>query len=240
MMFRGSFKTSIASAFVVQHLLQNPAAQIGIGSETQDRAQERLLDIKFLLEENTVLQYFFPEVLYRNPRQESLRWNESELYVKIPKDATGGFRKPSLSIFGLFPLPVGSHYSLAWLDDVEHEENTTTEEAVKKLKARMSGFMPTLQSDARVLLTGTYYHPLGPNAHYSALWPLYRVPILDKHGAPTFPRKKPLNECHRIQREDVDEWGWETQFMLNIMLRTDLFSFPFRGKVLQVCKEIPR
>ena len=221
---------------MIQELLKNPATQIGVGSETQDRAQERFLDIKATLETNTLLQYFFPDVLYRSPRHESTRWNEHELFVKVPKDAIGGFRKPSVSLFGLFPLPVGSHYSLAWLDDIEHEENTTTEENVKKLTARFSGFMPTLQTKARLLLTGTYYHPLGPNAEYSAKWPCYRIPILDAKGAPTFPSVKPLTECERIRNDDVDEWGWETQFMLNVRLRTDLFAYPFRGKVLQICK----
>ena len=238
MMFRGSFKTSIAEAFLIQELLRNPGAQIGIGSDIQERAQDRFLDIKGVLEQNTMLQYFFPEVLFRDPRSESKRWNEHELNVKLPKDAVGGFRKPSLSFFGLFPLPVGSHYTLAWMDDVEYEENTQTDEGVRKLKARFSGFMPTLQTNARVFLTGTYYHPLGPNAEYSKRWPCYRIPILDAKGNPTFPSEKPLAECNRIRDEDTDEWGWETQYMLNVMVRTDLHAFPFRGKILQVCEVV--
>ncbi len=234
MAFRGSFKTSIAEAYIIQELLRNPAAQIGVGSDIQERAQDRFLDIKGVLEDNTMLQYFFPEVLYRQPRVESKRWNENELNVKLPKDAVGGFRKPSLSFFGLFPLPVGSHYSFAWMDDVEYEENTQTDEGVRKLKARFAGFMPTLQTHARVLLTGTYYHPLGPNIEYSKRWPLYRVPILDANGAPTFPSQKPLEECLRIRDEDTDEWVWQTQYMLNVSPRTDLHSFPFRGHVLKI------
>lgn len=238
MMFRGSLKTSILSGAVIQQIIKNPAIQIGVGSETQDRAQERFLAIKMILETNQSLAYFYPDVFYKNPRQESYRWNEEEMYVKLPEETTGGFRKATITSFGLYPLPVGSHYDFAWLDDVEHEENTTTDENVKKLLSRVHAFMPTLNAGAKVVLTGTYYHTQGPNYEFTKKWPSYRVPILDKHGNPTFPTLKPLAECQRIQHEDVDDWGWQTQFMLNVLSRNSEFAFPFRNKMLQVARAV--
>ena len=233
MMFRGSLKTSILIAWALQEIIKNPDKQFGFGSETEDRAKERFSQVKLILETNKLFYYFFPKVFYKEPRSESPRWNEYEMYCKLPSDSVGGFRLPTFSLFGLDPLPVGSHYDIAWLDDVEHEANTTTADTVAKLTSRMSGFMPTLKTGAKVVLTGTYYHPSGPNVFYSNRWPLYRIPILDKYGNPTFPNLKPLKECHRIQREDVDEWGWQTQFMLNVQLRMDEYAYPFKNKLLQ-------
>ena len=238
MMFRGSLKTSIAIAWALQQTILNPGIQFGFGSETAERAQERFAAVKLLLETNKMFFYFFPHIFWKDPRNEAPKWNEHELYVKVPSTTTGGFRLPTLSIFGLDPLPVGSHYDVAWLDDVEHEANTTTTDQVTKLVGRMSSFMPTLKTNAKVLLTGTYYHPQGPNVFYSKRWPLYRIPIVDIAGNPTFPTLKPLAECLRVKNEDVDEWGWQTQFMLNVMLRLDEYAYPFRGKMIQVAERV--
>lgn len=240
LMFRDSFKTSIAIGKVIQWLIRDPSAQIGVGSDIPDRAIERVRSLKTTLETNVLLQDLFPEVFYKDPQTESDLWRESGLNIRKPpsSNTTGGFRKPSVSAFGLFPLPTGSHYSHVWLDDIENESNTNTEDLVRTLNLRMGAMLPTLHPNAPLFMTGTIYCENGPNTVYQTVWPTYKRPIVDKYGVPTFPSRYGLSEIETKRKEVVATAGehtWMGQYMLKFVQRTGDHIFPFRDLRLQRC-----
>lgn len=237
LMFRGSYKTSLGIAKVIQWLVQDPAAQIGIGSDTIERAIERTREVKRILESNILLYELYPEIFYKDPERESDLWTKSEFNIKRSQDRLVGFTKPSVSSFGLFPLPVGSHFTKVLLDDTENEDRVNTPELIQQLNVRVSSMIPTLQPQAPVLMLGTIYCPNGPNTLYQRVWPTYKVPITDKQGLPTFPSKFNAQVIEQLRCDINDEYIWEGQYMLRSALRTDKFTFPFKDVQLKVFQE---
>ena len=142
-------------------------------------------------------------------------------------------RMPSVSGFGLFPLPTGSHFSKVLMDDAENESNVNTEDLVTQLVTRIGALMPTLQAGAQYLQMGTVYHEKGPNTAYQSMWPTYRVPILDKHGNPTFPSRFPMARILSRQKEINDPYIWAGQYLLKHHPRTAKFFYPFRGDLIK-------
>lgn len=238
LMFRGSFKTSLGVAKVIQWLIKNPAAQIGIGSDKVERAVERVKDVRRVLETNELLKEVFADVFYREPTRESNLWTNEAFNVRRPADKLVGFSKPSVSAFGLFPLPTGSHFTHVLLDDVENEENVNTPELIQQLNIRVSSLMPVLQPQAPVMMLGTIYCPTGPNTIYQSLWPTYKVPIIDNQGMPTFPSKYPQTIIEQYRRDINDDYVWQGQYMLKAALRTEHLTFPFRHTILNTFEEI--
>jgi hypothetical protein len=237
LMFRGSFKTTIGIGRVIQEIIKNPeGAQIGVGSDQKERAEERTLVIRDILEGNAFLQKLYPEIFYTTPQKESDQWTSYAFNVKRSKWKEGlGFRKSTVSAFGLRPLPTGSHYTFVWLDDVENEANVNNDKLVEQLVANVSGLIPTLQSiHIPVLMTGTIYHPKGPNSYFQNLWPVYKVPILNSRGQSNFPSQFPLEDITKIRR-DTNEWIWQGQYMLKSVPRTELNFYPFMHDAFGRC-----
>ena len=240
LMFRGSYKTSLGIAKVIQWMIADPASQIGIGSDTIERAIERTREVKRVLESNALLHDLYPDIFYKEPKRESDLWTLSEFNIKRPMDKLAGFTKPSVSSFGLFPLPVGSHYTRVLLDDTEHEDRVNTPELIQQLNVRVSSLMPTLQPQAPVVMLGTIYCPNGPNTLYQRVWPTYKVPIVDKQGLPTFPTKFSTQVIEQLKSDINDEYIWKGQYMLESALRTDKFTFPYKNVQLKVFQEFLR
>ena len=122
--------TIITYAGILQEILRNPEATIGIFSHTKNHAKGFLRQIKIELENNEKLKALFPDVLYRNPSEEAPLWSvDAGLVVKRktnPKEAT-------VSANGLVDgMPTGSHFSLMVYDDVVTKESVSTPEQISK------------------------------------------------------------------------------------------------------------
>lgn len=232
LMFRGSFKTSISLGKVIQWLINDPAAQIGIGSDTKERAIDRVRDLRDVLQSNKKLHYLFPEIFYNDPEHESPLWKLDEFTVRRPgrDERTGGFSLASVTAFGLDPLPTGSHYTHVWLDDVENDFNCNSDTQTDKLLRNLSLFTPIPRVHAPIFMTGTIYSKHGCNTVFQQEWPTYKCPIVDRYGHPTFPSLYGRNEIERIHRECKDEWTWGGQYLLKAYDREDRYLFPFKGK----------
>lgn len=237
LMFRGSFKTSMAVAKTIQWLIQQPTAQIGIGSDKIERAVERVKDVRRVLESCPLLPELYPELFYTDPARQSDLWTGDSINV-IRTGSMVGFTKPSVSAFGLFPLPTGSHYSHVILDDVESEESINTPELIQQLNTRVSSLIPTLLPQAPLIMFGTIYCGEGPHTVLQKNWPTYRVPIVDKQGLPTFPTRFPMNVVDRIRADINDAWVFDGQYMLKSSPRTDKYAFSFSDTVLQQFTEM--
>lgn len=238
LMARGMFKTSLGIAWLIQCLINIPDVQIGIGSDTKERAEERLLALRTMVSENELLKSLYSETFYTNPKQESDLFRNDSFNVKRSPSGSvvGGFRKPSVSAFGLDPLPTGSHYDIVLIDDVENEANCDNEELVDKLVRNFRAFMPTLNVGAKLVLLGTIYAPNGPNTIYQNIWPTYKRPIIDQYGQPTFPSRFSLIEIEKYRRDISDDWLWSGQYLLKSTKRIDKFFYPFHDVKLKPFK----
>jgi len=244
LLFRGSFKTSICEGKVIQWLLRDPLAQIGVGSDTADRAGERTRDIRDILENNVMLKSLFPDLFYDKPMNQADLWRYDEFNIKRPSrdQRPGGFARSSVNAFGLDPLPTGSHFTHVWLDDVENEANQNTPETIDKLNRNMRLFFPLLQPEAPVVMTGTIYSKEGPNTTFQRTWYTYLRPIYTANHpphtvhTPTFPSKFPLATIQRLKDDINDEWTWHGQYLLHSMHRTDKYLFPFQRVQLQTVR----
>lgn len=231
-MFRKSFKTSIGLGNVVRWIINNPDEQIGVGSDMEDRAVKRVEQLKSWFENCAPLRYLFPEVCYKEPGSESDKWTNSAFNVRRSSHV-GGFRMPTVSSFGIFPLPTGAHFTKVLMDDVEHEANINTDILVEQLCERVSAFIPVLDYGAEYVQLGTPYHPDGPNTRWMNIWPTYRIPLLDKYGKSTFPSVCTPEWMEQEKADVNNDYTWHTQYLLEHYPRTAKFFFPFRQTVLQ-------
>lgn len=122
--------TIITYAGIIQEVVRDPEITIGIFSHTKPVARKFLLQIKLELEQNRLLQDTFPDILYRDPKNESPRWSEEKGLVvrraSNPKEST-------IEAHGLVDgQPTGAHFALRVYDDVVTRESVSTPEQVKK------------------------------------------------------------------------------------------------------------
>lgn len=235
LMFRDSFKTSITIGKVIQWILQNPNVEIGIGSDRVERAIDRTKMVKATLEHCTPLRYLFPDVCYKYPQLESDKWTEEEFNIKRNK-YVGGTRMPTVSSYGLFPLPTGAHFGKSIIDDVENETNTNTEELVSQLNQRLTALLPVLKANAQLFMVGTVYHEKGPNSAFRGLWPTYRIPIMDRYGNPTFPSRFSAAAIEAKRAEIIrlsGSYTWYTQYLLTPHKRDHTYFFPMKDVTLR-------
>lgn len=227
--FRGAFKTSIALAKVIQWLICHPEWQIGIGSDLKQRAVLRTRDLQSLIENSKKLKTLFPDVFFQNPKRQSSLWRQEEFDIRRPsRDEHGGFRMPSVSAFGLDPLPTGAHFDAVLIDDPENEQNQYNDEQIQKIIRHIELFIPILKPEAPVIMDGTYYSTKGPIVTFMRRWPSYRVPIVDRNGLPQFPKKFPKKVIDQLRKDITDEWVWKGQYMMEPADPEDDLFFPFR------------
>lgn len=108
-----------------------PEPSFGIFSHTRPIAKKFLKQIKTELEDNSLLQKCFPDILYDDPKKHSTSWSEDGgLCVKRrsnPKEQT-------VEAYGLIDgQPTGNHYQVRIYDDVVTEKSVTTPDMIKKV-----------------------------------------------------------------------------------------------------------
>lgn len=241
LIFRGAFKTSIMMGKVIQWLIRDPGAQIGVGSDLKDRAENVTRDIRDMIQNNQLLKSLYPEVFYAKPEGESDIWRADEFNIKRPprEESGAGFSRSSVNAFGLDPLPTGSHFSHVWFDDIENEINQGNPDLVEKILRNLRLFFAIPQPEAPIVMSGTLYSKEGPNTLYQKHWKTYKRAIIDHNGQPSMPGKYPLPAIRQKKADTADDWTWQGQFLLKSVQRTDKFVFPFQGKRLQRVNTVP-
>lgn len=148
--------TIITFALTIQEILRNPDITIGIFSHTRPSAKGFLRQIKRELELNQRLQDWHPDVLYRNPARESIKWSEDDgIIVKRksnPKEAT-------VEAWGVVDgQPTGKHYALLVYDDIVTKESVTTPDMIDKTTDALALSYNLGAHGGRRRFIGTRYH----------------------------------------------------------------------------------
>ena len=154
---REHFKTTVVTkAEVIQKILRNPEARVGIFSHTRPAAKAFLRSLKLVFEGSEFLKALFPDVVYQNPETQAAKWSEDDgLILK----RTGFYNESTLESWGLIEgMPVGKHFTHRVYDDIETQDIVGNPDTVNKLKDAfdMSQNLGTQDGTHRVI--GTPYH----------------------------------------------------------------------------------
>lgn len=128
---RGHLKSSIRKARNIQRALKYPKRCQMIVSHTRPTAKKHLIPIMNILENNEFLKSLFPDRLYKNPRNESPKWNEDEGIILKGHDASR--TENSLEAWGIKDgMPIGVHFEYIDIDDLETKDDVLNPDIVKK------------------------------------------------------------------------------------------------------------
>ena len=158
LMPRYSFKSSIATvAYTLWSLLRNPNERILIYSDTTEKAQGFLLEIK-----NHILGLAkgggFRNLTLQTPWEvdpQQQTWNQSAIVIKA---RTAAQREPSVDTAGIETSKVGMHYDRIIFDDIVSDKNVTTPEQIEKVKECYTKSLSLLKPGGEVVMLGTRWH----------------------------------------------------------------------------------
>lgn len=128
----------------------------GIFSHTRPIAKSFLRQIKRELEGNEVLKELFPDVLYRDPSAESVKWSEDDgIIVRRegnPKEAT-------VEAWGVVDgQPIGKHFDVLIYDDIVTRESVNTPDMIAKTTQALELSYNLGTSETKMRFIGTRYH----------------------------------------------------------------------------------
>jgi predicted phage terminase large subunit-like protein len=149
---RGHGKTSITLGFILWLLGTNPNLRIKLLSQNDDKAKERLFEIRQNLEMNAALKMVFPHL----EPDVSGEWTKTKLYVK----RTAQTRDPSFQAGGILTSVTGGRIDVLICDDVCDMRNSILYPSLREdIKVKFNGeIMGTLTPDAKVIYIATPYH----------------------------------------------------------------------------------
>jgi len=123
--------TVITIALTIQDILRDPELTFGIFSHTRPIAKSFLRVIKREFESNELLKGCFPDVLYKNPQEESPKWSEDEGIVVRRKTNPP---ESTIEAHGLVDsMPTGRHFHKRIYDDVVVPASVSTPDQMHKV-----------------------------------------------------------------------------------------------------------
>jgi hypothetical protein len=157
--------TIITQAETLQFQIKNPDKCTGIFCYARPAAKKPLRSLKVLLEESELLQWCFPEVLWKRPDVEAPKWSEDD--GLILKRSNSSRKESSIEAHGLIEgMPTGSHFERNVFDDLETEDIRESPDMLAKVfsKFQMAQVNLATGSDSdQTRVIGTYYSYYGPN-----------------------------------------------------------------------------
>lgn len=128
----------------------------GIFSHTRPIAKAFLRQIKVELETNNRLKLWFPDVLWGDPRKDSLKWSEDEGIIVQRK---GNPKEATVEAWGLVDgQPTSKHYRRMVYDDVVTRESVTTPEMIRKTTEAWELSRNLAAEGGHSRYAGTRYH----------------------------------------------------------------------------------
>lgn len=150
---RGTFKTSIALANIVQWIIFDNEIRILLLTGTQDLAWRMVLEVKQHFQNNEKLRELFPECC----PPPNKKWGaDDELTCPARK---GVFREPTLSSSTLESVKSGVHVEVLSVDDVVHDGSTYTPGQCLKTIDAYDSLSYVLEPGGYTAINGTRYKP---------------------------------------------------------------------------------
>ena len=126
---RGHGKTTLVGQCLPIHMLIQPKENIyfpGIDGtntrilmcgETEGRAKDHLRVVEHHFEQNELLRGLWPHLVWRNPRKDSKKWNDTEMI--LPREQE--YPDPSMRAIGVGGAVTGAHPNVLIKDDLTTE-----------------------------------------------------------------------------------------------------------------------
>ena len=145
---RGTLKTTIESADIVQSILCYPNVRILILSGKLDLAKSILGLVRGHFESNEVLQFLFPDWC-KVSLSSSSEWFTSSARKGV------NYREPTISISTFDAVKAGGHFDQLICDDITNEVNNSTSEQTEKTIQQYDDLAPLLEPGGYITFTGT-------------------------------------------------------------------------------------
>lgn len=206
--FRGSFKTSLTSAFVLWYGLTRINRSVLLVEANEDNAIAHVKKLLFQLETNVLLQAVYADRLMPG----LAGCSATELtFVRTDPNAD-----PFLRCGGIHSGFEGKHVDLLWMNDLEgadaEKSNVENQEAAFFLFNRAEPLLTPSARKPQMLLEGTP-HGDKPLMHRvrkmeadgstrwsdRVNWKMIWLPVRDENGQPTIPEVKSSADIQRLQ-----------------------------------------
>ena len=157
--------TIITQAETFQFEVKNPDKCTGIFCYARPAAKKPLRSLKVLMEESELLQWCFPDVLWKRPDVEAPKWSEDD--GLILKRNNPSRKESSIEAHGLIEgMPTGSHFERNVFDDLETDDIRESPDMLAKVYSKFqmaSVNLGTGNDTDQTRVIGTYYSHFGPN-----------------------------------------------------------------------------
>ena len=145
--FRGSMKSMLEAAFIVQIILCCPNIRILILSGKLDLAQTVLTLARGYFEKNEVLQYLFPEFCC------GIKINADKFTT--PARSGVDYRDPTIALATFDSTKAGIRADIVLMDDCTNEINCATPEYIEKTVEQYDDLDPLIEPGGYKVFTGT-------------------------------------------------------------------------------------
>lgn len=124
---RGGFKTTLATiARAIQMFLRCPEETFMIEHGTDDGAMKIGREIRDHFENNQLLRWLFPDLIWADPKADAPKWTQNEII--LPRK--GRYKEATFTFTSQEKETTGGHYTKQFFDDLVCEGNTGTAEAM--------------------------------------------------------------------------------------------------------------
>jgi phage terminase large subunit-like protein len=213
---REHYKSSILTfGKSIQDILNDPEITIGIFSHTKSIARSFLKQIRYEFETNEFLKSLFPDILWENPRTDTIKagvsWSD-EKGITIKRQ--GNPKENTIESSGIVDgQPTSKHYKLLVYDDICTLESVSTPEQIKKTtEALLLSYNLGAEGGARRFI-GTRYHAMDTYQDImdkkSVIPRIY--PAVDKDGVPVLLPQQSLDD----KRRDLGPYVFGSQMLQN-------------------------
>jgi len=221
--FRGSSKTTMVCAFILQCALTGRFKFMVLINDTTDQVELNFYSIKTELEHNPMIKKMFPNVRLGQT------WSKKTMLIEIRKP-DGTFevvrivgRSRGQNIRGVKHKE--HRPDLILVDDPENLQQVKTKENRDKTEAWFNGeVIPAAQeNNSKVIVIGNFLHNDGFMARLSKnpLFKVIRIPFYNENGEVNWKGKYPTQESVDRQRKKVGETAWAREYLLKIVAEDD-------------------
>lgn len=122
--------TVITFGYTIMELMNDPDLTFGIFSHTRPIAKGFLRQIKTEFEDNELLKWLFPDILWEKPRRDAPKWSEDDGIILKRKSNK---KEATVEAWGLVDgQPTSKHFDRLVYDDVVTLESVRSPEMIKK------------------------------------------------------------------------------------------------------------
>lgn len=145
---RGSLKTTIIQAKIIQDILKDPNIRILIGMEITGNAELMIETIMRHFESNEILRELFGDFV-------GDKWSKKGLVVS--KRTQTSLRDPTLAPFGTDKVITGGHFDRCYYDDPVSWQQALSVDQMKKAIRCYEALVPIMDPGSQMVITMTPY-----------------------------------------------------------------------------------